>query len=64
MENELTLALEADKRVDTFLKEAGYDPAVVRMEPGYEKLLPENVRADLEYSRAFWDKQQEEGITY
>lgn len=63
MEDELTLALEADARVDKFLKEAGFDPAAVRMEPGYEKLLPESVMADLEYSRAFWAKQEGEGIT-
>lgn len=40
--DELTLALEADKRVDDFLREGGYDPAVIRMQPGYEKLLPKN----------------------
>ena len=61
--DELTLALEADKRVDDFLREGGYDPAVIRMQPGYEKLLPKNILADLEYSRSFWEKQEQEGIT-
>lgn len=61
---EITLeqALRADAYVNDYIELMGGDPATVKSTPGFEEILPSDVREAVETYRSYWAKMEKKGM--